>query len=137
MFRHGEISTEVDKIPFWFTLLAFAASLTGALLFFILGAGHGLAVFAGLMLSAVALVAALVLFALVTDRAYICGDRLCMRYLFRRSEAEIGEIGKISLKDDVYSVFDRKGKLLGTINAQLTGIDTILLKLDKSGVPFV
>ena len=137
MFRHGEISTEVDKKPFYFTLLAFAGSLTAALLLFILGAGDGLAVFAGILLSIVALAAAAVLFAMVTDRSYIENDRLYMRYLFRRSDTALREIGKISLKDNVYSVFDRKGRLLGTINAQLTGIDKLLYKLDNSGVPFV
>ena len=137
MFRHGEISTEVDKKTFVFTLLAFSVSLTAALLLFVLGAGEGLAVFAGILLSVVALAAGAVLFAMVTDQAFIRDDKLYMRYLFRRSEIALGEIGKITLRENVYSVFDRKGRLAGTINAQLTGIDKILFKLDKSGVSFV
>ena len=137
MFRRGEISTEIDRKPFIFTLLAFSVSLTMALLLFILGAGDGLAIFAGILLSVVAVASGAVLFAMVTDQAYVRDDKLCMRYLFRRSEIALGEIGKISLKEDVYSVFDKKGSLRGTINAQLTGIDKILFKLDKSGVPFV
>lgn len=137
MFRHGEISTETDKKPFFFTLFVFAGSLAAALLLFLRGAGQALAVFAGILLGAVALAAGAVLIALVTDRAYICGDRLTMQYMFRKTETPLGEIGRISLKEDVYSVYDRKGRLLGTINAQLTGIDRILIQLDKHGVPFV
>ncbi len=137
MFKRGEISTETDRKPFFFTLLAFSVSLTAALLLFILGKGDGLAIFAGIMLSAVVLAAGAVLFAMATDRAFIRNDKLYMRYLFRRSEIALGEIGKISLKENVYSVYDRKGRLAGTINAQLTGIDRILFTLDKSGAPFV
>ena len=76
MFRHGEISTETDKKPFVFALLAFSVCLTAALLLFILGGGQGLAVFAGVLLSIVALAAAAVIFAMATDRAYIDGDTL-------------------------------------------------------------
>ncbi|MBR2582820.1 MAG: hypothetical protein IKD61_05445 [Oscillospiraceae bacterium] len=137
MFRHGEFSTEIDRKPFVFTLLAFSVSLTAALLLFIFGAGDGLAIFAGILLSVVAIAAAAVLFAMVTDRAYIADEKLYMRYLFRRSEVALGEIGRITLKEDVYSVFDKRGKLAGTINAKLTGIDRILFKLDKSGASFV
>ena len=137
MFRHGEFSTETDKIPFFFTLLAFLGSLTAAILLFALGGGQGLAVFAGVLLLVVALATAAVLFAMVTDQAYIRDDVLCMSYLFRRTRVPLREIGKVSYQENIYSVYDKKNKVIGTINGQLTGIDSILLKLEKSGVRFV
>ena len=134
MFRHGELSTETDVKPFVFTLVGFIASLAATLLLFMLGGGQGLAVFAGILTAIVTLAAAGVLFALVTDRAYIEGDTLHMSYLFRRSAAPIESIGKLTLKDGVYSVYDRRGDLLGTMNAQLTGMDRLILALDRRGV---
>ena len=137
MFRRGEISTEIDKKPFFFALAAFLGCLTAAVLLFVLGGGAGLAIFAGVLLAFVAAAAGIVLFALTTDRAYIEDGVLHMNYLFRRARIPLEEIGRISLKDDVYSVFDRNGKLAGTVNAQLTGIGTVLYALDRSKVPFV
>lgn len=137
MFRHGEISTEIDKAPFFFTLAAFVCCLTAAVLLFVLARGQALAVFAGILLAIVALAALAVLFAMLTDRAYIEDEVLVTSYLFRKTKTPIREIGKITLKDQVYSVYDRRGRPAGTINAQLTGIDGILLCLDKKGVPFL
>ena len=74
---------------------------------------------------------------MVTDRAYIEEGVLTMRYLFKKTQIPLAEIGKISLKDNVYSVFDQKEKLAGTMNAQLTGIGVILHALDQNKVPFV
>ena len=135
MFRHGSISTEIDKGPFFFTLAAFAGSLAGAVLLFVLG-GSALAVFAGIMLSVVAVVGGIILFAMLTDKAYISDGILTMRYLFRKNRISVKEIGKISLKDDIYSVYRRNGSLAGTMNAKLSGIGTVLLELDKNKVPF-
>ncbi|MCR5664015.1 MAG: complement resistance protein TraT [Oscillospiraceae bacterium] len=137
MFRHGEISTETDKKPFFFALGGFAGSLIAAVLLFALGGGQGLAVFAGIMLAIVALAAGAVLFAMATDRAWITDDTLTMSYLFRKREIKLSEIGRISFKDGVYSVYDRKGALAGTVNGQLTGIDRLLIVLDRSGIRFV
>ncbi len=136
MFRHGEASTEVDKKPFVFTLAAFAVSLATAVLLFVLGGGEGLAIFAGILLAVVAAGSGAVLFAMVTDRAYVENGVLTMTYLFRKTRIPVGEIGRVTLKDDVYSVFDRKGVLRGTVNGRLTGIGTVLHALDKQGVPF-
>ena len=137
MFRRGDISTETDKKPFLFTLIAFLGSLLAAILLFALGKGEGLAIFAGVLVAIVAIAAGIVLFAMVTDQAYIQDETLYMRYLFRKAEAPLKQIGKVTFKDQVYTVFDKKGNQIGTINGQLTGIDAILLKLDQSGVPFV
>ncbi len=136
MFRHGEISTETDRKPFLFTLAAFIGCLAAAVLMFVFG-GSGLGVFAGLLCSVVAVAAGIVLFAMVTDRAYIEDGVLHMSYLFKSSQIPLNEIGKVSLKDDVYMVFDRSGRTAGTMNAQLTGIGVILHALDQNKVPFV
>ena len=136
MLRRGEISTETDKKPFFFTLAAFIGCVAAAVLMFVFG-GSGLGVFAGLLCSVVGIAAGAVLFAMVTDRAYIEDGVLHMSYLFKRSQIPVKEIGKVSLKDDVYSVFDGSGRLAGTMNAQLTGIGVILHALDQNKVPFV
>ena len=133
MFKHGECSTEVDKGTFFFTLAAFLGCLTAALLLFILS-GEALAIFAGILLSVVALAAGAVLFAMTTDRVYILDDKLYMSYLFRRTSVPLHEIGRITSKDSVYSVFNRRDQLVGTVNAKLTGIDKILRKLDEHGI---
>jgi len=59
-----------------------------------------------------------------------------MRYMFRHAEIPLAQIGRVTHADDVYSVFDRKGALRGTINAKLTGIDKVLNHLDRGGVLF-
>ncbi len=136
MFRKGEASTEVDRKPFLFSAAAFACCLTAAVLLFVFG-GDALSIFAGILLSIVAIAAGAVLLAMVTDRAYVCDDVLYMSYLFRRKQIPLSEIGKVALKDEVYSIYDRKGRLAGTINARLTGIGTVLYALDQQKVPFV
>lgn len=137
MFRHGDISTETDRKPFLFTLCAFLGSLIAAVLILVCGGGQMLAVFAGILLLLLAAAAAAVLFAMASDQAYVRDDTLCMRYMFRRAEVPLSAIGRVEYKEDVYSVFDRRGDLLGTVNARLTGIDRVLNKLDQSGVRFV
>ena len=136
MFKRGEFSTEVDKKTFFFTLAAFLGCLTAALLFFFKG-GEPLAIFAGILLSVVAVASAAVLFAMTTDRAYVLDDKLYMSYLFRKTAVPLSEIGRITGKDNVFSVFDRRDKLLGTMNGQLTGIEKVLYKLDEQGIHVV
>ncbi|MBO7397859.1 MAG: hypothetical protein J6V10_02065, partial [Clostridia bacterium] len=65
MFRKGQVSTEVDKGPFIFTLSALTAGLIITVLLFVLGRGNGFAVFAGILFTAVTAAAAAVLFALL------------------------------------------------------------------------
>ena len=137
MFRHGEISTEIDKKPFVFTLTAFLGSLAAAVLILVFGWGNALALFAGFLLLIVAIASGVVLFAMVTDRAYIEDGTLFMSYLFKRKRVPLKNIGKVSYKDEVYSIYDRKGNIIGTVNGKLTGIGTVILELDKQGVPFV
>ncbi|MBR6322195.1 MAG: hypothetical protein IKR59_04940 [Lachnospiraceae bacterium] len=137
MFRHGDYSTEIDKKPFIFTLTAFLGSMTAAILIIVLAWGSALALFAGFLVLIVGVASGVVLFAMVTDRAYIDGDTLFMRYLFKKKSVPVKDIGSISYKDEVYSVFDKKGNILGTVNGKLTGIGTVILELDKRGVTFV
>lgn len=137
MFRHGPISTETDKKPFVFTVAAFAASLTAAVLLFVLGKGNALSIIAGIFVSIVALSAGAVLLALVTDRAYVEDGVLHMTYLFTKKSVPLDKIGEISYKEDVYTVLDRDGRVLGTINAKLTGIGTVIQALDQNGIRFV
>ena len=134
MFRHGEFSTETDKKPFYFTLIAFLCSLTGAVLLFVLSGGDALAIFAGIMLAVVAAASGAVLFAMVTDQAYVKGDTLYLRYLFRRSQVPLSRIGHLTYKDNVYAVYGLNGEPLGTINARLTGIGRVLHRLDAGGI---
>lgn len=135
MFNHGPVSTEIDRKPFVFTLTAFAVALAAAVLLFVLGGGNALAVFAGVLMSVVALSAGLVLFGMLTDRAYIENGVLRMRYLFKSRSVPLDSISHVTLKDDVYSVYDRNGTLRGTINGKLTGIGSILNELDRKGIP--
>ena len=137
MFRHGDVSTETDRGPFLFTLIALLVSLTAAVLILTLGGGRALAVFAALLLLAVAAAAGAVLFAMASDQAYIQDEVLHLRYMLRRAEIPLSGISRVEYRDNVYSVFDRKDDLRGTINAQLKGVDRVLNKLDQSGVRFV
>jgi len=137
MFRHGEFSTETDKKPFVFTLSACVCCIAAAVILFIAGKGDALSIFAGALLSVVGIAAFSVLFAMVTDRAYVEGDALHMSYLLKRKTIALPDIGKVTFKDDVYTVYDKKGAVAGTINANLTGIGRVLHALDRKGIQFV
>ena len=137
MFKKGQVSTEVDKGPFIFTVIALVAGLTVTVLLFVLGKGDGLSVFAGILFAVITIAAAAVLFALVTDKAYIDGGVLYLSYLFKRRSIPVKDIGKITFADDMYFVFDKKDAKVGTINAKLTSIGEVLFALDKAGVNFI
>jgi len=135
MFRHGEISTEIEKKPFVVTLAVLVISVLAAIL--ILALSHQpLAVFAAVLLLIMAICCGLVIFGMMSDYCYIDGEKLYMHYLFKGSNIALKDIGYISLKDNVYSVFDRKENKVGTINALALGIDEILHKLNTSKVLF-
>ena len=134
MFRHGEISTEVDRKPFIFTLVSLIVGLAVTVVAFASGHGNTLAVFAGIMMAIVSLAAGIVLLAMISDKAYIEDGILHMSYLTKKAEIPLEKIGRVTLKDDVYSVYDRHEKLVGTINGLLSGIDSILYALDKGGI---
>ena len=133
MFRRGSASTEVDRKPFFFTLTAFAVGAASTALLIVFGGGNGLAVFAAILLGIVTLAAGAVLFGMVTDRAYVEDGVLHMRYLFKHAAVRLEEIGKLTLKDDTYTVYDRRGNEVGTINGKLTGVSSVLFELDRNG----
>ena len=137
MFKKGQVSTEVDKGPFLFSLIAFVVGSAVTVLLFVFGKGEPLAIFAGIMVAIVAVAAGAVLFALVTDKAYIENGVLYMSYLFKKKSVPIGEIGKITLRNEVYYVYYKNGAAAGTINAKLTAVGDVILALDQSGVNFV
>ena len=136
MFGHGEISTQVDAKPFVFTLAALVGSAAAAVLLFALGRGAALSIFAGILFSILAVAAAAVLFAMVTDRTYVEDGTLHTRYLFKKADIPLGDIGRVTCVDREYYVFDKKNSVLAKVNGRLTGIDSILYALEKSGVRF-
>ena len=136
MFRHGAVSTEIDRKPFLFTVIAASVSTVAAVLLFVLTGGDALAIFAGILVSVVALVAWLILFVMLTDYAYVDGNALKTRYLLKKAIIPFEKIGKITCREKVYYVYGRDNSLLGTVNGQLSGIDTILYELEKNGVRF-
>ena len=136
MFRKGEVSTEIDKGPFFFTLTALVVGAAVTVLLFVLGIGEALAIFAGIMFAIVTVAAAAVFFALMTDRVYIEKGVLYMSYMFRKRSIAVDEIGKIVLRDEVYYVYDKKGAAAGNFNAKLTAVGEVIFALDRSGVDF-
>ncbi len=137
MLKKGDVSTEIDKGPFFFSLAVFLGSTAASVLLFALGGGDGLAIFAAVILLIVALAAFVVIFAMVTDCAYIEGDTLSMQYLFKKISVPVDEISKITYKEDLYTVYGKNGMQLGSINAKLTGAGRVISELDRKGVNFV
>lgn len=137
MLKKGQVSTSVDKGPFVFTLIALVAGTAVTALLFVFSGGDPLAIFAGVLFAIVTSAAGGVMFALVTDKVYIENGVLYMSYLFKKRSVAINEIGKISYKDDIYYVFDKKGAAAGNFNAKLTSVGEIIAFLDRSGVNFV
>ena len=136
MFKHGDVSTEIDRKPFLFTLIAALGSSTAAILLFVLGKGAGLAVFAGILVAIVAAVSLFILFVMLTDYAYIEQGVLHTSYLFKKAHIPLEEIGKVTCKERVYYIYGKREKPLATVNGQLTGIDNILYCLENNGVRF-
>ena len=136
MFRKGQVSTEIDKGPFLFTTIALTVGAAVTVLLFVLGGGEALSIVAGIFVAIVTVAAGAVLFAMLTDKAYIKEGVLYMSYLFKRRSIPIGKIGRITLRDEVYHVYDKTGAEAGTINAKLTSIGEVIIALDRSGVNF-
>lgn len=136
MFRHGDISTETDRGPFIFTVVALVGSLTAALTILVFGGGNALAIAAGVMLLIVAIAAGITLIGLVGDYAYIDNGILYMHYIFRMRSIPLKDIIKVKQEDNVYCVYGKGNVRAGTINAMATGIDQIVHELDMNGVRF-
>ena len=136
MFRHGDVSTETDRKPFLFTLISASVSTVASVLLFVLSGGQALAIFAGILIGIVAVGSLIVLFAMLTDYAYVDQGELRTRYLFRKARIPLDRIGKITYREKVYYVYGNRQDLLGTINGQLSGIDRVLHALENNGVRF-
>lgn len=137
MFRHGEISTEADKGPFIFTLAVLVGSiLLGTVILLFAGTGP-LNIFFAVMCAIMAVCSAVVLFAMVSDYACIENDVLTMSYLFKKKTIALKDIGQVSIKDNVYTVYDRKKNKVGTINGLATGIDRVTGEMNRKHVNFV
>ena len=136
MLKRGQVSTEVDKGPFLFTLIALIGGIAATALLFVFGGGEPLAIFAGILVAIVTLAAGAVLFAMLTDRTYIDDGILYMSYMFKKRSIPISDIGKITLRDDIYYVYGKSGAEAGAVNAKLTGIGDVISALDRSGVNF-
>ena len=136
MFRHGACSTEVDRNAFVYTLVTTLVSLTVSLSFLFLGKGKVLSILVFLGFLVLAACGGIVLFGMLTDYAYIEEERLTMRYLFKKADINLKDIGCIKLEENVYTVYDRQQTKRGTINAMALGIDNILKELDRNSVPF-
>lgn len=137
MFRRSEISTEVGKGSFFFTLIALSGSLVAAVFLLMRFKGSYLAIYAAAMMFIIAAASAVVMFGLLSDYAYIREDVLYMHYLFKGSSIPVKEISKAVLQDDVYHIYDRRNDEVGSINSLALGIDKLVHELDLNGVPFL
>lgn len=137
MFKHGEFSTEISKAQFIFALLSFVLMMGIGITIFIVFWGNMLAVLAFALMLIVGLCSLGVLIGLISDYAYIKDDRLYMSYVFKKSSIDLKDIGGITLKDNIYHVYDKKQGEVGTINALALGIDSITNELDRKHVPFI
>ncbi len=134
MFRHGDISTQVDRGPFIFSLIAFAGSSVTSWLILVFAKGSPLGLWAVVLLAIVGLAALVSLFGMLTDYACIENGILHMHYLFRDRTIALKDIKRLEFKDNIYTVYDRHGSKVGTINALLTGIDEVIHELDRNRI---
>ena len=131
MFRHGEYSTEVDKGPFIFTLTGIVSCLAVILVLLFTGDMPALKIMAIVFLLILLLSGIWVMIGLVLDYAYIKDDTL---YKMRSIKTE--DIQKLTVENGIYTVYDRKGEVAGTMNAMLSGIDSVIGELNHRKVSF-
>ena len=120
MFKHGAVG-----------------STAAAVLLFVLGRGNALSVIAGILVSVVAVASLVVMFAMLTDYAYVDQGVLFTRYLFKKTRIPLKDIGRVTCVENVYYVYGRNDNLIGTVNGLLSGIDNILNALENNGVCFM
>ena len=136
MFRHGEYSTEVDKGPFIFTLTGIVSCLAVILVLLFTGDMPALKIMAIVFLLILLLSGIWVMIGLVLDYAYIKDDTLYMHYIFKMRSIKIEDIQKLTVENGIYTVYDRKGEVAGTMNAMLSGIDSVIGELNHRKVSF-
>lgn len=133
----SKIRTKFNKGPLIFTIVGFLISILIVALMIVFRDRDSFTVVACVFMGIIAIASAILLFVELRDYAYIVDDNLVMVYLFKKRMIKIVDIGLMSLKDNVYTVFDRKNEKIGTINALLDGIDLLVVTLDKKGVKIV
>ncbi|MBQ3871395.1 MAG: hypothetical protein II780_01685 [Clostridia bacterium] len=136
MFRHGEYSTEVDKGPFIFTLTGIVSCLAVILVLLFTGDMPALKIMAIVFLLILLLSGIWVMIGLVLDYAYIKDDTLYMHYIFKMRSIKTEDIQKLTVENGIYTVYDRKGEVAGTMNAMLSGIDSVIGELNHRKVSF-
>ena len=136
MFRHGEYSTEVDKGPFIFTLTGIVSFLAVILVLLFTGDMPALKIMAIVFLLILLLSGIWVMIGLVLDYAYIKDDTLYMHYIFKMRSIKTEDIQKLTVENGIYTVYDRKGEVAGTMNAMLSGIDSVIGELNHRKVSF-
>ena len=136
MFRHGEYSTGVDKGPFIFTLTGIVSCLAVILVLLFTGDMPALKIMAIVFLLILLLSGIWVMIGLVLDYAYIKDDTLYMHYIFKMRSIKTEDIQKLTVENGIYTVYDRKGEVAGTMNAMLSGIDSVIGELNHRKVSF-
>ena len=136
MFRHGEYSTAVDKGPFIFTLTGIVSCLAVILVLLFTGDMPALKIMAIVFLLILLLSGIWVMIGLVLDYAYIKDDTLYMHYIFKMRSIKTEDIQKLTVENGIYTVYDRKGEVAGTMNAMLSGIDSVIGELNHRKVSF-
>ena len=129
MFRHGEYSTEVDKGPFIFTLTGIVSCLAVILVLLFTGDMPALKIMAIVFLLILLLSGIWVMIGLVLDTLY-------MHYIFKMRSIKTEDIQKLTVENGIYTVYDRKGEVAGTMNAMLSGIDSVIGELNHRKVSF-
>lgn len=136
MFKKSELSTEVGKGPFIFTISALIISALVIVLVVVFSQFGFLEIACIFFMGIILIGSIVVLFGMVSDYSYIKDGKLYMHYLFKGSEIKIKEIGKIKYKDDIYQIYDKKSDVVGTINARAIGAGKIIHELNRNNVPF-
>lgn len=136
MFRHSDISTEIDRKTFLYVAGALAISVITILAVLFKRPVSVMGYVIIVMMALMVLCCLAVLFGMISDYACIKDGKLIMHYMFKGAQIELTNIGKITFKDDVYHVFDKRGEEAGTINGLALGIDEILQELNRKSVNF-
>lgn len=128
------LKTKFAKGPIIFTIIGLLSSIAVITLCAIFGQGNPLAIVAIIFFAIIVLAAIILLFGELLDYAYICDGYLYMIYIFKRGKILIKDISTVKLENNIYTVFDKKEKRIGTINALAPGNDQIIIYLEKCGV---
>lgn len=131
MFKHADISTQISKGAFYFTLVACISSLIVIIVLLSVFKMNALAIFAAVMMFIIFVASVIVLFGMISDYAYIDDDILYMSYLFKKSHIKIAKIKEVKLIDNIYHIYDLNNNEVGTINALAIGVDKIINFIDK------